>query len=134
MRLLLALLALLFTQNAFAGGSATDLQPGATAVLTAGYSVTPYGAGTQTTGAFTPDIPRGNFQYAINGGAHTLVPPIVDCNLVLQYTNNGSAGAISTSGFTIVTGSSLTTASGDDFILYITKLNNFSHLNVVALQ
>lgn len=76
-------------------------------------------------------------QLAVNGGAHTLAPPSVGTgnalSMVIQYTNNASAGTITTSGFTKVSGS-FTTTNGDDFLCYITVINGFSHLNVVALQ
>lgn len=103
-------------------------------VLTAGFAATPYNAGTKSTGTFTPDEANGNFQYAVNGGAHTLAPPTNNCTLIIQYTNNGSAGTITTSGFTKVDGDSLTTTNGDDFFLQIIKCNGFSSLTVKALQ
>ena len=103
-------------------------------VLTVGFAATPHSAGTKSSGTYTPDEANGNFQYATNNGAHTLAPPTNDCNLVIQYTNGASAGAITTSGFTKVTGDSFDTTNGNDFLAYITKINGFSHLNVVALQ
>ncbi len=102
--------------------------------LEVGYSADGYDFGTETTGTFTPDPALGNFQYGVNGGAHTLAPPTLNCAILLQYTNDGSAGALTTSGFTIVDGDSLTTTSGDDFFLQILKLNGFSSLTVKALQ
>lgn len=110
------------------------LQPDETATLTAGYSATPHAAGTKSTGTFTPDPANGNFQTATNGGAHTLAPPSSSCAMVIQYTNNASAGAITTSGFTKVSGDDLTTTDGDDFLFYITKVGSFSSLYVEALQ
>lgn len=107
---------------------------GQTDALTAGYSATPYNAGTKSSGTFTPDEVNGGFQYAVNGGAHTLAPPTNNCSLVIQYTNNASAGAVTTSGFTKVTGSTITTTNGDDFFFYITVNNGFKHLAVQALQ
>jgi len=106
----------------------------ATKALSAGYSATAFNAGTKSSGTFTPDEASGNFQYAVNGGAHTLAPPTNNCTIIVQYTNNGSAGAITTSGFTRVTGAAFSTVNGDDFLAYITKHNGFSLLNVVALQ
>lgn len=103
-------------------------------VLTAGFAATPYNAGTKSSGTFTPDEANGNLQYAVNGGAHTLAPPTNNCTLVIQYTNDGSAGAITTSGFTVVTGDGFDTTNGNDFFAYITKCNGFSHLHVTALQ
>lgn len=102
--------------------------------LTKGFAATSYNAGTQSSGTYTPDPANGNMQYAVNGGAHTLAPPSSDCHITVQYTNNGSAGAITTSGFTDVSGDSFTTTNGHDFMCYITKLNGFSQLHVVALQ
>lgn len=103
-------------------------------VLTAGFASTPYNAGTQTSGTYTPDEANGNLQYAVNGGAHTLAPPTNNSTIVIQYTNNASAGAITTSGFTLVDGDTISTTDGDDFFFYLTKLNGFSHLTVKALQ
>lgn len=105
--------------------------------LAVGYTASGYNAGTKSSGTFTPDPANGNLQYAVNGGAHTLAPPSTGTGnaltLIVQYTNNGSAGAITTSGFTKVDGS-FTTTNGHDFMCYMTVLNGFSHLNIVALQ
>ena len=103
-------------------------------ILTAGFAATPYDAGTKSSGTFTPDESDGNLQYYVNGGAHTLAPPSNNCTLIIQMTNNVSAGALTTSGFTKVTGSTLSTTDGDDFLFFITKINGFSFLNKVALQ
>jgi len=113
---------------------ADTLKADLTDTLTVGYAATPYNAGTKSSGTFTPDEANGNFQYGVNGGAHTLAPPTNNCTIVIQYTNNASAGTITTSGFTIVVGDTLTTTNGDDFMFYITKNNGFSVLSVVALQ
>ena len=103
-------------------------------VLTSGFAATIHDAGTKTSGTYTPDEADGNMQKAVNGGAHTLAPPANDCTLVIQYTNDGAAGAITTSGFTLVDGDSLTTTDGDDFFFYITNSDAFSLLTVKALQ
>lgn len=106
-------------------------------VLTAGFASTPYSAGTFSTGTYTPDEANGNYQYATNGGAHTLAPPTNSGSILILYANNGSAGTITTSGFTMVTGDSLTTTNGHEFFFYVNKNNNgtgFSHLHVTALQ
>jgi hypothetical protein len=102
--------------------------------LTAGFTTTAFSAGTKSSGTFTPDPANGNIQSATNGGAHTLAPPSNTCTMIVQYTNNGSAGTITTSGFTLVDGDALTTTNGDDFILYVTKVGTFSRLTVAALQ
>ena len=103
-------------------------------VLTAGYACTVHNAGTKASGTYTPDEADGNMQKFVNGGAHTLAPPANDCTLVLQQTNNASAGTITTSGFTLVDGDDFTTTNGHDFFLYITNSDAFSLLTVKALQ
>lgn len=103
--------------------------------LAAGFNVTPYSAGTQSgAGTYTPDPANGNFQYAVNGGAHTLAPPASDCTIVIHYTNNGTAGTITTSGWTVVDGDALDTTDTNEFLLYCTVLNGASLLTVKALQ
>jgi hypothetical protein len=118
----------------FANLNADKIQGDETETLTVGFSTTLYDAGTQTTGTFTPDEANGQFQEVVNGGAHTLAPPTNNTSLVLAYTNNASAGTLTTSGFTVVDGDPLTVTDGDDFLLYITKIGTFSHLTVKALQ
>ena len=99
-----------------------------------GFTGTDYNAGTKSSGTFTPDPALGNFQYAVNGGAFTLAPPANTCTMVIQITNNASAGTITTSGFTKVTGTPPTTTNGDDFFAFITRANGFTHLAWQALQ
>lgn len=99
---------------------------------------TAYNAGIKSSGTYTPSPNDGVFQYAINGGAHTLAPPSASpgdsVSLIIQYTNSFGAGIITTSGFTKVSGDALTTTNGDDFLFFITVCNGFSLLNVTALQ
>jgi hypothetical protein len=110
------------------------LKADTTDVLIVGYATTPYNAGTISSGTFTPNEANGQQQYYTNGGAHTLAPPTNNTVLTIQVSNNGSAGTITISSFTIVTGDALTTTNGDDFFLRIEKLNGFSQLHVTALQ
>jgi hypothetical protein len=106
-----------------------------TANLTAGYTATANPIGTVSSGTTTPDPTTRNFHYYTNNGAHTLgLYATGDFSMVVQVTNGASAGAITTSAFTKTSGSALTTTNGDDFLLWITKCNGFSHLNVQALQ
>lgn len=95
---------------------------------------TVYDLGTNTTGTETLDSDNGNFQKGVNGGAHTLAPQTQLSTIVVQYTNDGSAGSLTTSGYDIVTGDTISTTNGDDFFLYSTVNGAFQHLHVVALQ
>ena len=115
---------------------ATALKSDATATLTKGYTATAYDAGTKSTGTFTPAPADGNMQRYVNGGAHTLAAPTAagDYTIVIQITNNASAGAITLSGFSKITGDTLTTTNGDDFLLFIAKVNGFTHCHKQVLQ
>lgn len=89
--------------------------------------------GTKSSGTFTPAYATGNFQHCVNGGAFTLAPPSGNGYLLLDVTNNGSAGTITTSGFTKVLGA-FTTTNGHKFRCMITTGNGGSLLSIVALQ
>lgn len=106
--------------------------------LTAGFSAAAHSAGTKSSGTYTPDVDDGNFQFATNGGAHTLGVPSKNCTMVILYKNNASAGTITTSGYTKVDGDTISTTNGDEFFFYITRINDgsttFSMLTVKALQ
>lgn len=99
-----------------------------------GFSATTFDLGTNASGTETLDESNGNFQKGVNGGAHTLAPQSNDSTIVVQYTNNASAGTLTVSGYDSVTGDSLTTTNGDDFLLFSSVIGSFQNLNVVALQ
>lgn len=92
--------------------------------------------GTFSSGTYTPTPVGGNMKRIINGGAFTLAVPTAsgDYTLVIQITNNATAGAITLSGFNRTTGSSFTTTNGHTFLVFITKCNNIELANVVAMQ
>ena len=106
--------------------------------LTVGISAAAYDCGVKSSGTFTPSVDLGNFQFATNGGAHTLAVPAKNCTMVILYKNNASAGTITTSGYTVTDGDTLTTTNGHEFFFYITRINDgsttFSLLTVKALQ
>lgn len=103
--------------------------------LSVGYDASAYSGGTVSSGTYTVTASNGNFQHYTNNGAHTLAPPSSNnVSVVVQITNGASAGAITTSGFTVVTGNAFTTTNGHDFMCVVTRCNGFSVLNVTALQ
>lgn len=104
--------------------------------LTAGYTTTAVDDETKSSGTYTPSPNGGNMRRIVNGGAFTLAAPTTggDYTMVIEVTNNGSAGAITPSGFTRAVGDSLTTTNGHKFLLFITKLNDVAVLQRVALQ
>ena len=92
--------------------------------------------GTFSSGTYTPTPVGGNMKRIINGGAFTLSVPTAsgDYTMVIQITNNATAGAITLSGFNRVTGSNFTTTNGHTFLVFITKCNSIELANVVAMQ
>ena len=103
-------------------------------VLTAGFAATVHDLSTISSGTTTLDEANGNLQKCVNGGAFTLAPPSNSCTIVLQVTNNASAGAITSSGFTLTDGDAISTGDGDDFFFYVTVVGSFSHLTVKKLS
>jgi hypothetical protein len=93
----------------------------------------PYNIGTVSSGTIELSAKNGFMQYVTNNGAHVLTPPIDNCFIYLDYTNSGSAGAVTTSGFTHVDGS-FTTTTGDKFRCMISVINLISYMEIIALQ
>lgn len=83
--------------------------------VTGGSIITSLSLGTISSGTVTPDPGDRPMQHYINGGAHTLAPSSNSGIYTVDITNNASAGAITTSGWTSVQGDSFTTVNGDKF-------------------
>lgn len=73
-----------------------------------------------------------------NTGAFTLTAPASDGNCILDIENGASAGTVTLSGFSpnsLAPGSAtLTTTNGNNFRMYISRLNSHSSISAVALQ
>jgi hypothetical protein len=102
--------------------------------LTGGVTVTSKSLGTVTTGTLTLDMGDRPLQHYTNGGAHTLAPGSVTGSALIDITNDGSAGAITTSGWTMVSGDAFTTTNGHKFRCHASVGNGGSLLIVEALQ
>ena len=135
-----------FNTTFAAGASVTHTLPTATSTLAAlniadqvvsgGATVTSYSLGTLSSGTTTIDCGKCPLQYFTNGGAFTLAAPANDGSCVLYQLNNGSAGTITFSGFTVGanTGDSLTTTNGSKFKIYINMVNSVASYTIQALQ
>lgn len=86
-----------------------------------------------TSGTLTLDPGDRPLQHYTNGGAHTLAPGSNTGSIILDITNNGSAGAITTSGWTKVVGA-FTTTNGHKFRCHASVANGGSLLSIQALQ
>lgn len=105
-----------------------------TAILSKGFTTQSYSIGTITSGTVTPNAANGQIQHYTNNGAHTLAA-LSDVSVVsIEVTNGASAGAITTSGFTRVTGDTFTTTNGHKFICDMRRINGSIQLHVTAMQ
>lgn len=131
---------------AFGSGTVTLTMPTATSTLatltqadqtlSGGANVTSYSIGTVTTGTTQIDCGKSPLQYMTNGGASTISAPANDGSCIVYILNNGSAGAITFSGFTESsnTGDSLTTTNTSKFFVSIAEINGIANYIVRALQ
>lgn len=119
----------------------TAVQPGDQ--LTSAFTSTVDDDGKKSIGTYTPSTAVGsNYKKIVNGGAFTLAPVAMATGaattLSVLIVNDASAGAITTSGFTKVTGDAFTTTDGEKFLCRIEVFDiagvEYSFLNVVALQ
>ena len=110
------------------------LNPAIGLKLGSGYHSTVYDHGTVVGGTVTPDPEEGNLQKVTNGGAFTLGEPAENTGLVLQVTNNASAGAIDTTAYDKVTGDTIATTDGYIYKFYVNVIDGQSHLAVVGMQ
>lgn len=131
------------TELGYVNGVTSGIQPQLDAkvakagdALTGGFTATTDADGTFTTGTYTPTPVGGNFKSITNGGAFTLAAPTVsgDYTLVIQMTNNASAGAVTLTGFTKTSGDTILTTNTYKYFIYITKCNGLTSANVQALQ
>ncbi len=104
--------------------------------LTGGFHITAASLGTVSSGTLTIDCGTSPLQFYTNGGAHTLAAPAADSNCLVDTINNGSAGAITFSGFTVgtSTGDALTTTNTNGFTLSIWRINGVAGYRVAAHQ
>lgn len=105
-----------------------------TANLQVGYTTSSVNNGVKSTGTFTPNAQLGQVQVYYNNGAHTLAPISDYGSIMLDLVNQASAGAVTTSGFTKVSGDTITTTNTQKFRLFISKGDAGTHLHVQALQ
>ena len=108
--------------------------------LTVGYTSTADNDGNQSPatngGNYTPDPATGNMKRIVNAGAFTLNAPTAsgDYTIIIQMTNNSTAGTVTFSGFNKYNDDEITTTDAHDFFIYIVKLNGFTSARVEALQ
>ena len=115
------------------------VSPAAHTTLTAGFDSDVEALGTISSGTVTPEVDadtKENFKTLTNNGAFTLAPPSTSsaCTIIIQVTNGASAGAITTSGFTVVNGDTYDTTSGNIWFFHIKKIGSFTSLTIEALQ
>lgn len=108
----------------------------ASQALSGGVHLTPHNYGTVSSGTTTIDCGFNPAQEMTNGGASTIAAPANDGQCIVLVTNNGSAGALSFSGFTVGanTGASLDTVNTHKFSIFVWETNGVAAYNVFAHQ
>jgi hypothetical protein len=101
--------------------------------ITGGGTITAKDLGTVSSGTTTLDLGDRPIQKYTNGGAHTLAPGTTHGAALIDITNNGSAGAITTSGWTKVVGA-FTTTNGHKFRCHASVADLGSLLSIQPLQ
>lgn len=104
--------------------------------LNGGVVATSADDGTKSSGTYTPSPVAGNFKHIINGGAFTFAAPALAgaYSMMVEVTNNATAGAITFTGFSKVIGDTLTTTNAHKFQIGITKSPAGVMATVVAMQ
>lgn len=103
-------------------------------VVSGGARINSLSLGVVNTGTLTPDPGDRPMQHYTANGAHTLAPGSNAGSYLLDILNGASAGIITTSGWTFVTGDSLTTTAGHKFRCSCSIGNNGSLLVIQAMQ
>jgi len=126
--------------------TATNILVGSNAVLTVaggqtltgGFASTPTNLGNLSGANLTPSPSTHNYQYLSNNGAGTINAPSVDGAIDILINNTTGAGAITLSGFSVISGSTgdaFTTTTTAKFILSIRRINGtatYSNRQIVA--
>lgn len=114
----------------------TAIQNNTTTLITTGYSVNSFFAGTFSSGTWTPNAANGNYQYLTANGAFTVAAPSTNTAIDVLFTNGIAANTITFSGYTGGTsnGDPLTTTSGHRFMVSLRRINNISMFMIKALQ
>ena len=102
--------------------------------LITGVTQPDYDIGTIASGTLTLNPDNGSFQNYTNNGAHTLAPQTGNSSIMVHITNAAAAGAITTSGYDLVTGDAFTTTDTHEFVANSIVVNGKKILNVFALQ
>ena len=104
--------------------------------LSGGANVTPADLGTKSSGTLTIDCGTCQLQRVINGGAFTLAAPALEGSCIVKVKNNGSAGVITFSGFSVGlnTGDALTTTNTHKFAIHIWLIDGDAGYRVAAHQ
>jgi hypothetical protein len=97
-------------------------------LLTGGVILKPANLGTMSSGTITIDCGKNPEQFLIDGGAFTLAAPKNDSSCLVLVRNNGSAGAITFSGFNVgsATGDALDTTNAHLFTLSIWRITDLT--------
>jgi hypothetical protein len=99
-----------------------------TATLVVGYTTESFNI-SAVSGTVTPVFANGQVQTFLNNGAFTLAAPTGEGSMRLEVTNGPTAGAVSFSGFTDITGA-FTTTNGHRFRATIERIGSNVYVDI----
>jgi len=116
----------------------TSVQNNLTTLITVGYNVQTFNAGSNLASYSTwvPNPSNGNYQFANTNGALTIAVPPANCAIDILIINGPTTGAITFSGYTVgsTTGDTYATTAVNKYILSIRRLASWSTYVWKALQ
>ena len=111
-------------------GGNTVLTTGGGGTITGGVRFTAFNLGNTSGATITPNPLNGNYQYCVNNGSPTAFnAPSSDCAIDILISNFTGAGAITFTGYTVVSGNAgdaLTVTTTARFIMSIRRINGIS--------
>jgi hypothetical protein len=111
-------------------GGNTVLTTGGGGTITGGVRFTAFNLGNTSGATITPNPLNGNYQYCVNNGSPTAFnAPSSDCAIDILISNTTGAGAITFTGYTVVSGNAgdaLTVTTTARFIMSIRRINSIS--------
>lgn len=102
--------------------------------IAGGANITLLDQGTKSSGTYTLDGGARPHQKITNDGAFTLAPDASESSFILDILNDSSAGTITTSGFSQVSGDAFDTTDTNRFRCHCSTVNAVSLLDVRAMQ
>lgn len=126
--------------SAYLAGTGRAILNNSTAIISTGYTVTTFNAGSNISayGTWTPNPANGNYQVATANGAVTIATPPANCAIDILFINasNRNPGSVAFVGYNVsaTPGSTYAVTANQRYILSIREIDNVSTYSWYAMQ